>query len=392
MYTNSPFKEEHNLLRESFRSFLAKEVTPFIDEWEAKKECPTHIFKRMGEEGYFGVTYGEEYEGSGMDFWAAVVIAEEMARANMGGLAMSLYAHTYLPLPAIESLGTPTQKEKYLLPALKGQKITALGVTEPGAGSDVGGIQTTFKDMGDHYLLNGSKTYITNGNIADFVLIAATNGNRYQLTLFLVDTNTPGFSTVPIHNKMGMHSSDTAQIFLEDCKIPKDAVLGEEQAGFYYIMNNFQEERLLAAVTSAAVAKCALDKARQYVLERKAFGKSLAKLQVVRHKIAKMAIDVELCQTISYKAISEFMTTGPKAVKLITMAKAFVTEATLRVIHEAQQLHGGAGYMEDYGLARMYRDARLFTVGGGATEVMHDIIGKLELDDVQLKFLLDVRA
>lgn len=385
MYTNpfNPFTDEHELLRHSVREFINKEIAPNIDAWEHDKHCDTGVFRKMGEQGYFGVTFPSEYGGSDMDLWSAVVIAEELAHANCGGLAMSLYAHTYLPLPLINSLGSEFQKQKYLAPALRGEKIAALAITEPGAGSDVGGIQTTADDKGDYFVLNGSKMFITNGTIADFIVVVTRTGPGYDMSLFIVDTNTPGFRAIPIKDKLGMHSSDTAQLFFEDCKVPCENLIGEKSNGFYYIMNNIQEERLIACVMGTASAEFALYKAMQYAKEREAFGKAIGKFQVIRHKMAKMAIDVEACRSMAYRAVHEFMEKGPEAIKIVSMAKAFICERTFDVINEALQIHGGWGYMEDYGLARALRDARLMTVGAGTTEVMHEIISKMIVDDVR---------
>ncbi len=383
MTSTNPFTEEHDMLRQSFRQFVETEIKPNVKHWEENKICEAEIFKKMGAQGFFGVSFPEEYGGSGMDMWAAVVISEELSKANIGGLSMSLYAHTYLTLPVISALGTEEQKLKYLAPALKGEKIAALGITEPGAGSDVGGIKTTAEDKGDHFLVNGAKMFITNGTMADFIVLAVRTGEGHTLSLLLFDTSTPGFSAVPIHNKLGMHSSDTGQLFFENCKVPKSALLGEKDFGFYYIMSNFQEERLIAAVTGTAAAEAALEKAKKYAKEREAFGRPIAKFQVLRHKIAKMAIGVEACKSLAYRAVAEYIEFGPGAYKIISIAKAFVCEESFNIINEALQVHGGWGYMEDFGIARSFRDIRLMTVGAGTTEIMHEIISKIEMDEVR---------
>jgi alkylation response protein AidB-like acyl-CoA dehydrogenase len=379
----NPFTEQHDLLRQSFRQFVEKEISPNVAYWEEKKICEREVFKKMGQEGFFGVSFPEAYGGSGMDMWAAVAISEELSKANIGGLAMSLYAHTYLPLPVINAIGTEEQKQKYLVPALKGEKVAALGITEPGAGSDVGGIKTTAEDKGDHYLVNGSKMFITNGTMADFIVLAVRTGEGHKLSLLLFDTNIKGFSANPIHNKLGMHSSDTGQLFFENCIVPKSALLGEKDFGFYYIMSNFQEERLIAAITGTASAQHALDKAKKYMHEREAFGRTLGKFQVLRHKIAKMAITTEACRSLAYRAVEEFIEHGPGAYRIVSIAKCYVCEESFNVINEALQIHGGWGYMEDFGIARSLRDIRLMSVGAGTTEVMHEIISKIELDDVK---------
>ncbi|MDZ4844776.1 MAG: acyl-CoA dehydrogenase family protein [Chitinophagales bacterium] len=378
----NPFTEEHELLRESFRQFMETEMIPNTKEWEKNKECPRHIFEKMGELGFFGVSFPKEVGGSGMDLWASVVISSEMAYCGMGGLAMSLYAHTYLPLPLINSLGTDEQKKNYLTPALLGKKVAALGLTEPDAGSDLGGIKTRAEDKGDHYLVNGAKMWITNGTMADFIVLLVRTGEGYNLSFLLFDTKTPGFSAVPVHDKLGMHTSDTGQLYFENCKVPKSALIGEENMGFYYCMNNIQEERLIASVMGTYGAEAALEKAKQYARERSAFGKSINKFQVIRHKMAQMAIKVEACRSITFRAVQEYIEHGPEAIKIVTMAKAFVSEESFNVINDALQIHGGWGYHEDYGIARSFRDTRLMTIGAGTTEVMHEIISKLVVDEV----------
>lgn len=379
----NPFEEEHELLRKSVRQFVEKEMIPNAAKWEANKECPRHIFEKMGEQGFLGVSFPEEVGGSGMDLWGAVAVSAELAYSNMGGLAMSLYAHTYLPLPLINALGTPEQKEKYLRPALEGKKIAALGLTEPSVGSDLGNISTKAEDKGDHFLLNGSKMWITNGTMADFIVLLVRTGESYNLSLLIFDTNIEGFEAIPLKNKLGMHSSDTGQLFFENCKVPKENLLGEINMGFYYVMNNIQEERLIAAVMGTYGAEWALQKAMHYSKEREAFGKQIGQFQVIRHKLAKMAITVEACRSIAFRAVAEFIEKGPEAIKIVTMAKSYVSEESQKVINEAIQIHGGWGYNEDYGVARAWRDNRLMSIGAGTTEIMHDIISKLIVEDVQ---------
>jgi acyl-CoA dehydrogenase len=378
----NPFTEEHELLRESVRKFVETEMVPHANEWEKNHECPRHIFERMGELGFTGVSFPEEVGGSGLDFWSAVVVSSELAYSNLGGLAMSLYAHTYLPLPLINALGTKEQKEKYLKPALQGKKIAALGLTEPNVGSDLGSITTNAVDKGDHFLLNGAKMWITNGTMADFIVLFVRTGEDYNMSLLIFDTNTPGFQKIRVENKLGMHSSDTGQLFFENCKVPKENLLGEVNMGFYYVMNNIQEERLIAAVMGTYGAEWALEKAKIYAKERSAFGKSINKFQVLRHKMAQMAIKVETCRSIAFRAVAEYIEKGPEAIAIITMAKAYVSETSQEVMYDAIQIHGGWGYHEDYGVARAWRDNRLMTIGAGTTEIMHEIISKLVVDEV----------
>lgn len=382
--------EEHQLLRESLKSFIEKEITPNVDYWEKNQICDPEMFKKMGENGFFGVSFPQKYGGSGMDFWSAVIVQEELCKANCSGLAMSFYAHTYLPLPLIKAIGTEEQKKNYLMPALKGEKIAALGLTEPNAGSDLSGITTTAVDRGDHYIVNGAKTFITNGTIADFIVTLVKIKDKGHSVL-LIDTKTIGFTCSALKNKLGMHSSDTAELFFENCVIPKTALLGEEGKGFYYIMNNIQEERLLAAVTASEMAAFAVEKAIAYALQRNAFGRPIANFQVIRHKLARMATQVEASRSLAYRAVEEFMKQGYKAEKIITMAKAYACEECTKIISEAIQVHGGWGFVEDFGVARAWRDSRLFSLGAGTTEIMYEILSKLILDSVEHKAALGTR-
>ncbi len=379
----NPFTEEHEMLAQSVREFLNREVLPHAARWEKEEHCPREIFQRMGEMGFFGVTYPEEVGGSGMDFWAAVTVARELSYANVGGLALSLFAHAYLPPPLLNAIGTAEQKENYLLPALRGEKIGSLAISEPGAGSDVGGIRTTAEDKGDHYVINGSKCWITNGTMADFLVLATRTGEGHNLTLFCFDTKTEGFSSSKIKDKLGMHSSDTAELFFDNCIVPKSAVIGQPGMGFYYIMNNFQEERLIGAVSGVFAAEYAYRKAVEYSRQREAFGRQIGKFQVIRHKLASMATRLEACRSLGYRAVYEFIETGPAAVGTISMAKAFIGEEIQGIIYDAIQILGGVGYTEEYGVARTYRDMRLFTIGGGTTEIMYEIISRLVVDQTQ---------
>lgn len=381
----------HELIKDSLAKFLTKEVVPYIDQWEKDKYCSKEVFRKFGEQGFFGVSFPEEYGGSGLDFWAAVAVSEVMAKFNMGGLGMSLYAHNFLPLPLILAVGTQEQKQKYLVPALRGEKIAALAITEPGAGSDVGGIKTTATEKDDHFLLNGSKMFITNGNIADFIVVVTRTGPGYDFTTFIVETNTPGFKSIEVKNKLGMHTSDTAQLFFDNCPVPKSQMLGQKGMGFYYIMNNLQEERLLASVTATYAAEWALEKAIIYAKEREAFGKPIAKFQVIRHKIAEMATNLEACKAITFRAVQHFIEEGPASIKTITAAKAFTCHQAQQIIDEALQIHGGWGYMEDYGIARAFRDCRLLTIGAGTSEVMNEILSKIVIEEIQHKKVIDHR-
>jgi alkylation response protein AidB-like acyl-CoA dehydrogenase len=377
-----PFRDEHIQLGEAVRQYLQQAVLPHVDAWERDEHCPRSVFEGMGAHGFLGATYPEAVGGSGMDFWAAVIVAREMAHANLGGLALSLFAHAFLPPPLLLAVGTEEQKERYLRPALAGKKIGALAISEASGGSDVGGMKTTATKDGDHYILQGSKCWITNGTIADYVILAARTGEGHDITLFCLDRDTPGFTSSRITGKLGMHSSDTAELFLDECRVPASAVVGKAGMGFYYIMNNFQEERLIGAVSGVFAAEYAFQQAVAYSREREAFGRPIGKFQAMRHKLADMATRLEACRAITYHAVHAFLEDGPAAVGTISMAKSFVGESIQPLISDALQVLGGVGYTEAYGVARTYRDMRLFTIGGGTTEIMREIIARLVVDQL----------
>jgi alkylation response protein AidB-like acyl-CoA dehydrogenase len=381
--SGEPFSDAHRQLGDAVRAYLHAEVLPHVADWEAREHCPREVFARMGELGFLGVTYPEAVGGSGMDFWGGVAVAREMAHANLGGLALSLFAHAFLPPPLLLAVGTDAQRERYLRPALEGRRIGGLAISEAGGGSDVGGMRTTARRDGNDWILEGSKCWITNGSIADYLVVAARTGEGHDLTLFVLDTDTPGFRAQPIRGKLGMHSSDTAELFFDGVRLPADAVVGEPRMGFYYIMNNFQEERLIGAVSGVYAAEYAYLQAVAYAREREAFGRPIGKFQAIRHKLADMATRLEACRALTFRAIDAFAREGPAAVGLISMAKAFVGEQIQPLISDAIQVLGGVGYTEAYGVARTYRDMRLFTIGGGTTEIMREIISRLVVDQVR---------
>ncbi|BDC99979.1 acyl-CoA dehydrogenase family protein [Persicobacter psychrovividus] len=377
------YHEEHQLLRDSLRQFIEKEITPNLQQWEDQEECPKHLFKKMGELGFIGANFPEEVGGSGMDFLASEIVMAELSYANIGGFTGSYYAHTFLPLPLLNAMGTDEQKDKYLRPAIQGDMIASLAITEPGAGSDVKGISTFGEDAGDHFILNGSKIFITNANIGDFMVVVTRTGEGHKMTLLIVENHWEGVSCSPIDKKLGWHTSDTAQVFFDNVKVPKENVIGEINKGFYYLMNNIQEERLLMSVMATHTAQYAYDEAVKYVRDRKAFGSTLSKLQVMRHKIAKMATQLESCHAMTDRALLAFMDIGPKATEVITMSKVYTAETAMEIINQAIQAHGGNGYVETYGVARAWRDTRLFSIGAGSSEIMYEIISKFEIDRIK---------
>jgi citronellyl-CoA dehydrogenase len=379
MMKNPWFKEEHEIFRMTVRKFMETELAPHAAEWEEKKDFPNWVFKRTGEMGFLGITYPEEVGGAGCDYFYKTVYCEELPRSRCGGVNMALLVQSDMGSTPINILGTKEQKEEYLVPIIKGDKICALGITEPNAGSDVAALRTTARRDGDYYVINGTKTFITNGARADVITLAAkTDPDKgYDgISLFLVDTDLPGFSVSRKLEKMGMHPSDTTELVFEDVRVPKNKLLGEENKGFFEVMVNFQGERLVAAITAMAGAALVLERTIEYVKQREAFGRPLSKFQVTRHKIVDMLCEIEAARQYVYYCCWLFDQDRNPA-KEVSMAKVISTEMTLRVIHQCIQLHGGYGYMKEYDIERAYRDARLATIGGGTTEIMKEVIGRL---------------
>lgn len=373
------FTDEHDIFREQLRRYVVNEIAPQAEAWEEQRLIPREVFADMGARGFFGVRYPTELGGSGGDIWHTTVLSEELPRSTMAGFTMSMLVQTDMATPIINEIGTREQKEEFLAPAIAGEKIAALGVSEPGAGSDVAGIRTHARSDGDDYVISGQKTWITNGTQADFITLAVRTDmdNRYGgVSLVLFPTDTPGFSVGKKLEKIGNHCSDTAELFFDECRIPKRYLLGEEGHGFYYIMQNFQGERLVGALSGTAGAQLILNKTKEYVRDRNAFGKTLAGFQVVRHQLVDCETDLELCRTLSYHA-ADLFGRGVPSQREISMAKLVVAEKSMEVIDRCVQLHGGMGYVEEGPVARAWRDARLLRIGGGASEIMKEIISKM---------------
>ncbi len=373
----SYFSEQHDIFRKSFRDFVERELTPHTDEWESERLFPRSVFQRMGELGFFGVSFPEEVGGAGGDWWYTAVYAEELTRSRSAGLNMSLMVQSTMATPVINEIGTREQKQEFLAPALRGEKIAALGITEPNAGSDVANIMTTAKKVGGDYVINGAKTFITNGTRADFITLAVRTGGESfgGLSLLLFPTDTKGFSVTRKLEKIGNHASDTAELAFEDCRIPTRYLLGEENQGFYHIMMNFQGERLIAALAAVAAAERAVEDAIKYGQERKAFGRPIGRFQVWRHEFTQMLTDIEAGRWLAYRAVDLF-NRKQDAVTEITMAKLHCGEMACRVIDRCLQFHGGYGYIEEFPIARAWRDVRLITIGGGTSEIMKEILSK----------------
>jgi acyl-CoA dehydrogenase len=371
-----PFTEEHEDFRAAVRRFVETELRPHAREWEEARWFPNEVFLRCGELGYLGLKYPEEYGGQGGGYLADAVFAEELSRAGSGGVSAGIGAHASIATPPVWKFGTEDQKQRYLAPAIRGEKIAALGITEPDAGSDVAAIRTFAKRVDGGYLVNGSKMFITNGVRADFIVTAVKTtpeGGHHGISFLIIDRG-EGMTSSPIE-KLGWHASDTALISLQDVFVPEHNLLGEENRGFYLIMANFQWERLLMALGSVGGMQAAFERTLQYAKERQAFGKPISRHQAIRHKFADMATTIESGRCVTYNALRKFVE-GEDAVREVTIAKLATQRAAFDVMDECLQIHGGAGYMVEYDIERAARDARLGPIGGGTDEIMKEILGK----------------
>jgi acyl-CoA dehydrogenase len=379
------FSAEHEMFRASVRSFVEREVMPHVEEWEAAGRIPRAIWPRMGELGFLGVEYDGKYGGAGADFLTSCVLHEELARSRCGSLAMAVGVHTDMASPHLYWTGSPELKDRYLPAICGGEKICAIAITEPGGGSDVAAIRTRAVRDGGHYVLNGSKMFITNGAIADLYFVAARvpapegtgdPARRHRgISMFLVERGTPGFTVSRTLAKTGMMASDTAELAFQDVRVPGGNLLGQEGAGFYEVMRVFQRERLVASLHAVSMSERALEDTIAYVRERQAFGGPLSEKQVVRHKLADLATLVTAAKSLTYAACLTFRA-GEEAVREVSMAKLFTGEVANRIAFDCVQLHGGYGYMREYPIERFARDVRLFTIGGGTSEIMKEIIAK----------------
>ncbi|MDA9092253.1 acyl-CoA dehydrogenase family protein [Polaribacter sp.] len=380
------FTEEHEAFRTSFKDFLHKEVVPHIEKWEKTGTIERFIWEKFGEMGYFGLSTPETYGGLDLDFFYTVVFLEELQKINSGGFAAAIWAHEYLAMTHLNKEASEFLKQKYLLPSIAGEMIGCLCITEPFGGSDVAGMRSTAIKKGDAYLLNGSKTFITNGVYSDYLIVAAKTdpSEKYKgISLFVVDRSAPGVSATKL-DKLGWRASDTGEIAFDNVVIPAENLLGEEGKGFPYIMQHFASERLIMGVNAHARAEYALDYVVKYMHERVAFGKSLDKFQALRHKIAEMASRVDMCKEYNY-SITRRLDDGQYVVKEASMSKLLSTKMADEVIYDALQLLGGYGYMEEYPLARLLRDSRLGPIGGGTSEILKEIIAKIVIDNKEYK-------
>jgi alkylation response protein AidB-like acyl-CoA dehydrogenase len=378
------FTDEHEDLRESMQAWVQKELTPHRNEWE-ETLWPSEVMRRAGELGFLGLCFPEQYGGQGGDYFYSLVRAECLSYSGNGGLNMGFAVQTDMVLPPIQLLGSEELKQRYLAPGIRGEKIGCLGITEPGAGSDVAGIRTTARRDGDEYVINGAKTFITNGARADFILLVTKTDpdadGHDGMTLFLVDLKdedgnpTPGFSVSRKLEKMGMHSSDTGELAFEDVRVPAANVLGEVGKGFYHISWELQSERLVAAAGSVSSCERMFERALEYAKEREAFGRPIGRFQVIRHKFAEMATKIEAAKQFNYVTAWRYAN-GEYPVREISEVKLFTSRVACEVADECLQIFGGYGYMKEYEIERAYRDVRLNRIGAGTDEIMLEVIGR----------------
>lgn len=380
------FNEEHKFFREGFRTFLQQEVVPYIDKWEKDGKIERFIWERFGEMGYLGIAYPEEYGGLNLDLFYTVIFLEELQRINSGGFAAAVWAHVYLAMQHLNAEGDERIKREYLTPSIEGKKVGCLCITEPFAGSDVAGMRTTAVRQGNEWVINGSKTFITNGVYSDYLVVSAKtdpNMGSKGISIFLMDRNMPGISASKL-DKLGWRASDTGEIAFDDVRLPLENLMGEENKGFPYLMQHLALERLIMAVNGHARAEYAVEYALQYMSERKAFGKTIDQFQALRHKMAEMSAEVEMHKAFNY-SITQRLINGEYMVKEASMAKMLSTKMADQVIYDALQMLGGYGYMEEYPLARMSRDSRLGPIGGGTSQILKEVIAKMVIDRKEYK-------
>ena len=380
------FSDEHELFRKSFRDFLHKEVVPHIEKWEKTGTIERFIWEKFGEMGFFGLNYPEAYGGMNLDLFYTVIFLEELQKVKSSGFAAAMWAHAYLAMTHLNAEGDERIKQEYLAPSIAGKKIGALCITEPFGGSDVAGMRTTAVRNGDKFVINGSKTFITNGVYADYYVVAAkTNlelGNK-GISIFLVDTKTPGISATKL-DKLGWRASDTAEIAFDNVEIPLENLMGEAEKGFPYIMQHFALERLIMAINAHARAEYAIEYTLEYMSQREAFGSPINKFQALRHTMVEHATEVEHCKIFNYAAVAR-LNKGEYVVKEATMAKLKSTKVADLAIYDCLQMLGGYGYMEEYPLARLLRDSRLGPIGGGTSEILKEILSKMIIDNQNYK-------
>jgi acyl-CoA dehydrogenase len=374
---NPPFTDEHEVLRESIRGFLDRELAPHAQKWEDARWFPNEVFPKLAGQGLLGLKYPTALGGQGGDYLHEAVLVEELARIGSGGTAAGIGAHTNIATPPIWKFGTEDQHQRYLVPAIKGEKIGALGITEPGAGSDVAAITTHAERVDGGWVVNGEKTYITNGVRADFIVTAVKttkDGGHHGISFLIVD-RAEGVTSAKLE-KLGWHASDTATIAYQDVFVPEENLLGELHEGFKQIMANFQWERLAMALGAVGAMQLAWERTAEFARERTAFGRPLSKHQAIRHKLADLATSAYTARCVTYDALRRFVA-GEEPLKEVTMAKLLTQRASFELMDECLQIHGGAGYMKEYWIERAARDSRLGPIGGGSDEIMREILGRV---------------
>lgn len=372
-----PFSEDHQAFRRTVREFCERELAPHAREWDDREEFPRELFRRFAELGLFGIRHDPAWGGSGLDWWYVVAYAEELVRCRNAGLAMAMLVHGEMAIPVIGELGTEEQKREFLAPAIRGERIAALAVSEPDAGSDVAAIRTSARREGDELVVSGSKMWITNGARADFLTLAVRTGGAGHdgVSLLLFPTDVRGFEVSRKLDKVGMPSSDTAVLYFDECRVPARYLLGEENQGFGYVMLNFQGERLVAAVQAVAAMQLLAEDALRYASERRAFGRPLAAFQAWRHRMAEHLAAIEAARWLTYRACDLF-DRRQVALREISMAKLFACDLAQEVAYDCMQLHGGMGYVLESHVARAWRDLRVMTIAGGTSEIMKEIISR----------------
>lgn len=377
------FNEDHEMFRQTIRQFLEAEALPHIDQWEADGKIPREFWRKFGEMGYFGLSMPEQYGGSGLDFFYEVVMLEEISKMYSGGFSITAAVQVFMSTPYILKHGSEYLKQNYLAPAIRGEKIGCIGITEPGAGSDAANIQTRAIKEGDYYIVNGSKTFITNGVYGHFVILVCKtdpDAGPAGVSLLVLDLDAEGVSKSKL-KKLGWHASDTAELHFDNVKIPAKNLLGEEGKGFYYLMGGLQLERLAGSIMGYASCEEVIKYSLQYMSERKAFGRTINKFQVLRHRVAQLVSEVECVKQFVLNA-ARMHADGKYAVKETSMSKLLATELADKCMYQCLQFFGGYGYMEEYKVARAFRDSRIGTIGGGSSEIMREIIAKMVIDDV----------
>lgn len=375
------FTEEHELFRSTLQDFFKAEVIPYLNEWEAQGKTDRSVLRKMGEMGFLGLEVEEEYGGMGLDFLYTTILCEELGRTGSLGFDTVVAAHSYLAMNYLIHAGTPFIKDKYLRPSVTGEKIGSLSMTEPFAGSDLKGIRTTAKLEGDEYIVNGSKTFISNGYYGDYTVAAVLTDNG--MSLLVIDLDAEGVSKTKL-DKVGIRLSDTAELAFDNVRVPKENRLGQEGKGFYYMMESLQVERLTGAIACVGLIEYVMEITLQYISERMAFGKTINRFQALRHQIAEMATEMEAYKAFTYQT-SYRLAKGENVVKECSMLKMRVGDLLNEIVYKCLQMFGGYGFMEEYPIGRIYRDVRIAPIYGGTSEIMKEIIAKMVIDDVEYK-------